>query len=902
MLIDSDYLYVMASREHYEPIERYDVGESKYIAAVKRLLPADWQLIRSSIWMNALPKGQVPPAQGWKIHISATPGNALPILTTVTRLLVRERVSFKFVANNELQLMQNGKRWGRGGAGKFMTIYPRDEAQCGVLLETLYRELIGYRGPYILSDRRYKDSGVVFYRYGGMLNYHRLDVSGRKVPVIVADGNYVDDERSAFFHLPPSIHDPFSSEPAEDLTAEAAAPGLKNGRYTIDKAIVFSNSGGVYIGTDNESGAKVLIKEARPLTNVSMRGVDAVWLLKKEHRLLQLVEDLKIAPKPLDFFQEWEHFYLVEEFLDDSIILRVYMARHSLALRTVPTREAAQEFYSRYCRTLARVAEIVSLLHERNIVFADLSHYNVMVVGDGESADFRLIDFEGAYEKDVDVPASLYTPGFAPREVLDEGISHAADDLYALGSLMLAGLCPMNALMNLDLTSAARFLDAFHRDLSLPAPIAEMITRLLSPKRTDRPQAEEVVRVLRAEHDIPQPVIGTWQADQTDLETFLDRLVQHIAGSADITRRDRLFPADPIVFETNPMSIAYGAAGVAHALLRITGDVPEPVRDWMLKQELTGEAYPSGLYAGLSGIAWVLLELGYEERAYKALELARAHPLLKKETDVFYGAAGWGMTELHFYLVTGDARHLAYAEEAGRHLVATREERDGMYYWTSQGFISCTFAHGASGIANFLVYLYLATGNEEYLDVAGRGLEFVASRAIQIPDDGISWRARDDQPTYTPYWRWGSSGIGMALLRYMQVVPDAPYRELFDRLTIDCDRKYSIFPGRFFGLSGIGEFCLDWERFGSDREHARNAARKNLSGTLLYQVDRGDKGMAFPGDTLSRVSCDFGTGSAGIALFIHRYLHGGDTDFMLDELFAARASREATANVSLAIG
>jgi hypothetical protein len=46
--------------------------------------------------------------------------------------------------------------------------------------------------------------------------------------------------------------------------------------------------------------------------------------------------------------------------------------------------------------------------------------------------------------------------------------------------------------------------------------------------------------------------------------------------------------------------------------------------------------------------------------------------------------------------------------------------------------------------------------------------------------------------------------------------------------------------------------------------------------------------MAFPGDTLSRVSCDYGTGSAGIALFIHRLLHGGATDFMLDELLEGR--------------
>ena len=53
MLIDNDYLYVQASREHYEPIERFEVKGSPYIAAVERLLPSGWMLLRGSIWMNA---------------------------------------------------------------------------------------------------------------------------------------------------------------------------------------------------------------------------------------------------------------------------------------------------------------------------------------------------------------------------------------------------------------------------------------------------------------------------------------------------------------------------------------------------------------------------------------------------------------------------------------------------------------------------------------------------------------------------------------------------------------------------------------------------------------------------------------------------------------------------------
>ncbi|HEX2061517.1 MAG TPA: hypothetical protein VHK90_12320, partial [Thermoanaerobaculia bacterium] len=481
--------------------------------------------------MNALPDGVPVPPQGWKIHISATPANATPILATVARILIPRRVPFKFVGNTEMLIMQNGKRWSRGGAGKFITVYPRDQEQCGELLETLYTALIGYRGPYILSDRRYKDSGVVFYRYGGMLNYHRLDITGRRVPVINAgDGNWVDDERSPYFRLPPTMTDPFASEP-EPMADNNGEPTLKNGRYTIETAIVFSNSGGVYIGRDNTTGQQVLIKEARPLTNVSPRGIDAVWLLKKEQRLLELVQDLNIGPKPIDFFQEWEHFYLVEEYLD-GIIMRVYMARHSLALRTNPDAEAAREFFARYTRTMARVADIVAMLHDRHICFTDLSHYNVMIVGDGDGADIRLIDFEGAYEDGVDMPPALYTPGFAPQEVIEEGVARMDDDLYAMGSLLLAGLIPINAIMSLDLDAPSRFLDTFQRDFHVPGPIIDTIRGLFARKRADRPRAHEVARVLRADYTYEKPTIGTYEADHTDLDALVQELVKYIVATA----------------------------------------------------------------------------------------------------------------------------------------------------------------------------------------------------------------------------------------------------------------------------------------------------------------------------------------------------------------------------------
>ena len=76
----------------------------------------------------------------------------------------------------------NSKRWARQGAGKFITIYPFDEDQFVSVIEQLHQATRQFEGPYILSDRRYKDSKVVFYRYGGMSPFKVLNIKGEKVP------------------------------------------------------------------------------------------------------------------------------------------------------------------------------------------------------------------------------------------------------------------------------------------------------------------------------------------------------------------------------------------------------------------------------------------------------------------------------------------------------------------------------------------------------------------------------------------------------------------------------------------------------------------------------------------------------------------------------------------------
>jgi hypothetical protein len=285
----------------------------------------------------------------------------------------------------------------------------------------------------------------------------------------------------------------------------------------------------------------------------------------------------------------------------------------------------------------------------------------------------------------------------------------------------------------------------------------------------------------------------------------------------------------------------------------------------------------------MAGIAWVLLQLGIHDKARAVMELSSSHPLRYDSADLFSGAAGWGMGQLRFYLEYGDQLFLQNALQAADHLINCAVREDHGWSWPVEGDVSYGLAHGSSGIALFLLYLYLTTGDAKYLDVGRAALAFDIANTSRTGNDGLTLRMRVSSRTVVPYWRWGSAGLGTAVIRYLKVTGEIEYQNVLNKLVIDVNRKYTIFPSRFFGLAGLGDFLLDMAQLCDHADVFIEKARRVASGILLFRVLR-PSGIAFPGEELMRLSCDYGTGSAGILLFLHRLLRGGEAPFMLDNL------------------
>jgi class III lanthionine synthetase len=861
--------YCLNDVQFYEDLSNYIPKSTSYYELLQRYLPQTYQIIKKSLWYHVFPGNLSLEPQGFKIHISATSRTALVVMECVLPLLVEHMVSFKLVVDPFMLDCVNSKNFSRGGSGKFITVYP-NRAQLEPLLDQLEKTTSGLRGPYILSDKPYKESRTIFYRYGGFIPRYHLNVFGEKEPVIdSSDGKEIPDLRRPYFGLPEGVSDPFESPvPTRQNSI------VLNERFSVEGTITQSNAGGVYRARDLATNKPVIIKEARPLINSSTRHeLDAMETLRKEHRVLAALQETPYVPRLLDFFQEWEHLFLVEEMID-GILMSSFRASENFSLllnrKTIP--EDVVEFCLRVRTIASNLAQAIKDFHARGILLGDLSPANIFI--DPATLKVTFIDFEGCHFLGEDfsgTPAksidSMVTLGFVSPDRLTGNIPSTLDDFYSLGCLIYNLIFPIQVFFHLNPAASDLFIQEITTDYGLPEDLRLAILDLLH----HRPESGLDRLEFKGGVNAPSSSSASSTPSSPDLEGVISNITGFILQTANPERKDRLWPADYRVFNTNPLNLAYGALGTSLALKRLLGKLPEHIVEWLSHCQLNLRDFPPGFYVGLSGIGWAFAELGLEDKAHEAIELAASSPLLSSAPDLFYGLAGFGLSNLYFWRHTQDEKFLTRACDAGDRLSDCAISEGPLSCWKNvDNVIYSGYAHGASGIALFLLALYGETGSPNYLRLAKAAMETEISRAVER-DEGLAWERIHADGIATPYWRYGSAGVGSVLIRFFAALRDERYRILAEKAARYVACKYAVFPSQFVGLSGIGDFLLDMYQFSGDSSYLAQADTV-ASGVLLYKIPR-PEGIAFPGEELIRITTDFGTGSAGVAAFLHRRLH-----------------------------
>ncbi|TDU03353.1 lanthionine synthetase-like protein [Streptomyces sp. 846.5] len=812
-------------------------------------VPAGWRRSVKGLWTNLIPDGAPLADQGWKIHVSATPRTAGVTLDRAAAVCLARGVPFKFLRSRQALLLTGSKNMPRGGSGKFVTVYPADDAQLEEVLGELVAALDGLPGPYILSDLRI-GRGPVHVRYGAFVDRRCPDEDGLPGPALRdPSGELVPDVREPVFRLPGWVTLPPVLEPHAAARREARDDSFP---YLVREALHFSNAGGIYRAEHRDTGQQVVLREARPFSGLDGARVDAVERLHNEYRALMTLQGLDCVPRLHGLRTAWEHHFLIKEYIEGPTLLEAVIGRYPL-----PGRDSSGAAFRAYACWVATVtgnlAAALDALHDRGVCFRDVHPRNVIVRPDDSVV---LVDFEYAADLDARDLPRVGAAGFtAPA-----GASGAEADQYGLWATWLSMLMMLTEMIDLDPGKAALLETA-----------ARERFRLSDTEGPRRPAingtaingAATAGAVTRQAEDLFDRLPFDWAAVR-------DELVAGIHACATPDRADRLFPAHWSVFASGGHTLAHGAAGVLLALHRAGGTVPEQYVDWLVDSARRARAERGyGLYDGLHGAAAVLEELGRREEALEVLARARAagDPI---RVGLLGGQAGVALNLCHFAQRTGDATLLDEAVRTAERLDTLLREgvQDGLRLPSTAGFLD-----GFSGSALLQLRLHRITGEQRYLAAARAALAWDLGHCVTMPDGTVQAKYGH---RHLAYLKTGSGGIALVAREYLTHAEDPVLSLLVASVRPVCASEFVREPGLFGGRAGLVAILGLLGEPGQDQELLRSIRR------FSWHAVRREGGLFFPGAGLTRLSADLASGSAGILLALHTVFEGkGSLDALL---------------------
>ncbi|MGH3720183.1 MAG: class IV lanthionine synthetase LanL [Pseudonocardiaceae bacterium] len=877
-----------------------------------------WEVSASGFWCGLTPNGHVQRSQGWKLHLSATVSSAETVLARALPVLLEGRSAFKFVSTLEHVVQLNDRHTPRGHSGKFITIYPESDEEAVRFAKALHEATAGLAGPRILSDRPYIPGSVVHYRYGGFAGQRKFSKDGFYSWVIIdPDGNPVEDLRGGTFQPPSWAACPFP------VAMENGASGAKDDsggvligdRFRVRVAICHANKGGVYRAVDTDSGAEVIIKEARPHVGTDGTGRDVRDSLRAEARVLEKVGRLGVTPLLLKLFEQGDHVFLAEE-LVPGVSLRQWVLdglRNGGWRHPVP---GALEM-------AGRVVELMAVVHQASLIIRDFNPNNIMVRPDGE---LRLIDLELAVVGGGPEEATLGTGtvGLSAPEQLEGAPPAVEADYYGLGATICFIVTGAVPLFLADLPRPrpshdrlADWLTVRAETIGLPAGVQTLILGLMEDEPERRCTVSSARSALAAARRTPRsPGNGPdyahdrmeeGQLKDEQWQEAVDGSVAYLLGTMNPAHDEHLWPATCAHGALDQRAVQVGAAGVVVVLTRyfeLTGDqrLPEAITTagrWIARRVADDPTRFPGLHFGEAGIAWALYEagraVGDDQLVEQGLALADALPVSAENPDLTHGTAGIGLTFLHFWLRTGSERFAERVGKAADELGAAAIAVPTGVSWrapvepdsrSAEGHY-LGFAHGSAGVGYFLLASGLATGRSDCLELAYRAGETLLANA-SVARGGALWGVGPGTDTRVPAWCHGSSGIGTFLTRLHRTTRDDRYAKMADlSAQAVMDHSWQGMLGQCHGLAGNGEFLLDMAQTAEMTQTADGQSYEAMAHQLARVIFASrayrDGLVVFP-EERGEVAASWAHGVGGILAFLLRLRHRSPRLWMVDLL------------------
>ena len=662
--------------------------------------------------------------QGFKIHISSTYEDSQSVLNLVFPYLIKKEISFKYVNNKKTYKNSISKNGIRTFSGKFITVYPNSN----VFLKTLkeLHELTKFfkKGPYILTDKRYKD-GNIFFRYGAFKEI--LNEYGEHC-IQDEDGNLILDVREPEYHLPSFVKEPKELY-EEDEEEDENSPFYK---YEFTEVLKFSNAGGVYVAHRKSDNKKVLIKEARQgILSMVHTNLTAEELLKDEYDSLLKLKDVKGVVNPIEFFKVWESSFLVEEFIEGLELETWIPAEYDFYNKNYDA------YFEKSKKILENLYKVLLEIHSFNIAICDLQTRNIIVT---ENLDIKIIDLETATNTESNYEKGLTTEGFYH----ELAVKPICRDFYALNRIATRMFLPLTSMFNVvGSLENIKYISWIRENLR-----EDIYKWFITFQKKVISNIEESYKIFKNCYNFSHHSYNK-ENFQSVYNKILNGFLENININSDSLISGSIAQFEEDCGKYNLKNGGFGAVLLLNRANLLTDDIIKWVNRAIVN--INENKYNEGFLTGLSGIALTLYEIGFKDDAIKLIKKIKLKNE-KRDIDLSFssGYAGIGLAYALMYNETKDEYFLEKSKEVSDYIFINYKD------YSKQGFLE-----GRSGISFFASIMYSITKEEKYKELS---IELIKQELLEteIKED-ILFVHYSEVNQNNPYLDKGTVGIALAI-------------------------------------------------------------------------------------------------------------------------------------------
>jgi CHASE2 domain-containing sensor protein len=268
------------------------------------------------------------------------------------------------------------------------------------------------------------------------------------------------------------------------------------GRYRIITTLGAGGFGQTFLAEDTQLPGSpcCVVKQFKPVTRDTKSLEIARRLFHKEVEVLERLGQHDQIPSFLDFFEEKEEFYLVQEFIDGQPLSEEFAFRRLNETQAIDL--------------LQDVLSVLEFVHHNRVIHRDIKPGNL--IRRYRDSKIVLIDFGAVKEIQTQIVSDsgqnsftigIGTQGYTPTEQLS-GKPRFCSDLYALGMTVIQGLTGLQPSQLPEDPSTSEYLWQDRIDISPGLTI--ILDRMVRFHYSQRYQsAEEVLQALQKLSELP---------------------------------------------------------------------------------------------------------------------------------------------------------------------------------------------------------------------------------------------------------------------------------------------------------------------------------------------------------------------------------------------------------------